>query len=104
MITLTNLSKRFGPKMLFENVSMTFDPGKRYAVVGPNGAGKSTLLKVIQGDEDTDTGSVEIPSKLKVGVLRQDQYEYDKCRIIDTVIMGNRALWDAMQEKERLYA
>jgi ATPase subunit of ABC transporter with duplicated ATPase domains len=104
MITLDHLTKRFGPKMLFENVSMTFDPGKRYVLVGANGAGKSTLLKVIAGDEESDAGSVEIPSKLKVGVLRQDHFAYDACRILDTVLMGNRALWEATQEKERLYA
>ncbi len=104
MITLNSVTKRFGPKILFEDVSMQFDPGKRYALVGANGAGKSTLLKVFAGDEDIDAGTVEIPKKLKVGVLRQNQFEYDECRIIDTVIMGNRALWDAMQEKEKLYA
>ena len=100
MITLENLTKRYGPKILFEDVSMTFDPGKRYALVGANGAGKSTLLKVISGEEESDKGSVKIPSRLKVGVLRQDHFHYDNCRILDTVLMGNRALWDAMHEKE----
>ncbi|MFO0661533.1 MAG: ATP-binding cassette domain-containing protein [Polyangiaceae bacterium] len=71
MITLNKLTKRFGPKVLFENVSLTFDPGKRYVIVGANGAGKSTLIKVISGDQDADGGSVEIPSKLKIGVLKQ---------------------------------
>jgi len=102
MITLDKLTKRFGPKILFENVSMRFDPGKRYALVGANGAGKSTLLKVISGEQESDQGSVEIPKKLKVGVLRQDHFAYEKCRILDTVLMGNAALWGAMQEKERL--
>jgi len=103
MITLDKLSKRFGPKILFEHVSMRFDPGKRYALVGANGAGKSTLLKVISGELESDQGSVEIPSKLKVGVLKQDHFAYESCRIIDAVLMGNRALWDAMQERDRLY-
>ncbi len=102
MITLEKLTKRYGPKILFENVSMRFDPGKRYALVGANGAGKSTLLKVIAGDEESDQGSVEIPGKLKVGVLEQDHYAYEACRILDAVLMGNRALWDAMHEKDRL--
>ena len=104
MITLEKLTKRFGPKILFENVSMRFDPGKRYALVGANGAGKSTLLKVISGEQESDQGSVEIPKKLKTGVLKQDHFAYESCRILDTVLMGNQNLWNAMQEKERLYA
>ena len=103
MITLEKLTKRFGPKILFENVSMRFDPGKRYALVGANGAGKSTLLKVISGEQDSDQGSVEIPKKLKIGMLKQDHFAYESCRILDTVMMGNAALWSAMQEKERLF-
>jgi ATPase subunit of ABC transporter with duplicated ATPase domains len=103
MITLEKLTKRFGPKVLFENVSMRFDPGKRYALVGANGAGKSTLLKVISGEQESDQGAVDIPAKLKVGVLRQDHFAYESVRILDAVMMGNQALWKAMQEKERLY-
>src|SRR5258708_6683279 len=103
MITLDKLTKRFGPKILFENVSMRFDPGKRYALVGANGAGKSTLLKVISGEEDSDQGSVEIPKKLRVGMLKQDHFAFESCRILDAVLMGNAALWSAMQEKERLF-
>ncbi|MBL8680182.1 MAG: ATP-binding cassette domain-containing protein [Myxococcales bacterium] len=103
MITLENVTKRFGPKVLFEDVTMNFDPGKRYALVGANGAGKSTLLKVITGEEDSDKGTVSIPEKLKVGVLKQDHFHYDAVRILDVVLMGNRALWDAMQEKEKLF-
>jgi ATPase subunit of ABC transporter with duplicated ATPase domains len=102
MITLEKLTKRFGPKILFANVSMRFDPGKRYALVGANGAGKSTLLKVISGEQESDQGSVEIPRKLRVGVLKQDHFAYESVRILDAVLMGNRVLWDAMQAKERL--
>jgi ATPase subunit of ABC transporter with duplicated ATPase domains len=104
MITLEKLTKRFGPKILFENVSMRFDPGKRYALVGANGAGKSTLLKVVSGEQESDQGSVDIPKKLRVGVLKQDHFVYESCRILDTVLMGNQVLWDTMQEKERLLA
>ena len=104
MITLDSLSKRYGPKVLFEDVSMTFDPGKRYALVGANGAGKSTLLRVISGEEESDKGTVAIPSRLKVGVLKQDHFHYDEVRILDAVLMGNKALWDAMQERETLFA
>lgn len=104
MIVLENLTKRFGPKILFENVSLQFDPGKRYGLTGANGAGKSTLIKMLGGDEDSDVGSVKIPERLRLGVLKQNHFEYDKERILDAVIMGNKGLWDAMAEKEKLYA
>ena len=104
MIVLDKVTKRFGPKILFENVSMQFDPGKRYGLTGANGAGKSTLLKMLEFTEDTDTGSITIPGSLRLGVLRQNHYEYEDQRILDTVIMGNKALWAAMQEKETLLA
>jgi ATPase subunit of ABC transporter with duplicated ATPase domains len=104
VIVLDKVTKRFGPKILFENVSMQFDPGKRYGLTGANGAGKSTLLKMLEGNEDTDQGSITIPGNLRLGVLRQNHFEYEQERILDTVIMGNKNLWDAMQEKERLLA
>ncbi len=104
MIVLENLTKRFGPKILFENVSLQFDPGKRYGLTGANGAGKSTLIKMLGGEEDSDVGSVKIPERLRLGVLKQNHFEYDKERILDAVIMGNKPLWDAMAEKEKLYA
>ncbi|MBX3261959.1 MAG: ATP-binding cassette domain-containing protein [Labilithrix sp.] len=83
---------------------MQFDPGKRYGLTGANGAGKSTLLKMLEFNEDTDTGTITIPGSLRLGVLRQNHFEYEQERILDTVIMGNKTLWDAMQEKERLLA
>ncbi len=104
MIVLQSLTKRFGPKILFENVSMQFDPGKRYGLTGANGAGKSTLLKMLASEEDSDTGSIDIPGSLRLGVLKQNHFAYDKERILDAVLMGNKALWDAMAEKERLLA
>jgi ATPase subunit of ABC transporter with duplicated ATPase domains len=104
VILLSNLTKRFGPKVLFENVTMQFDPGKRYGLTGANGAGKSTLIKMLAGEEESDTGSIDIPGSLRLGVLRQNHFEYDKERIVDAVMMGNKALWAAMQEKETLLA
>jgi ATPase subunit of ABC transporter with duplicated ATPase domains len=104
VIVLDKVTKRFGPKILFENVSMQFDPGKRYGLTGANGAGKSTLLKMLELNEDTDNGAITIPGNLRLGVLRQNHFEYEQERILDTVIMGNKPLWDAMQEKERLLA
>jgi ATPase subunit of ABC transporter with duplicated ATPase domains len=104
VILLEKVTKRFGPKILFENVSMQFDPGKRYGLTGANGAGKSTLLKMLSADEDTDTGSIAVPGNLRLGVLKQNHFAYDEHRIIDTVMMGNKALWDAMTEKDHLLA
>ncbi len=102
MIVLDKVTKRFGPKILFEDVSMQFDPQKRYGLTGANGAGKSTLLKMLAGEEDTDQGSITIPSNLRLGVLKQNHFEYEEERILDAVLMGNRGLWDAMVEKDRL--
>jgi ATPase subunit of ABC transporter with duplicated ATPase domains len=104
VILLDNVTKRFGPKILFENVSMQFDPGKRYGLTGANGAGKSTLLKMLSGEEDSDAGSISIPGSLRLGVLRQNHFAYESERILDAVMMGNQALWSALQEKDRLLA
>jgi ATPase subunit of ABC transporter with duplicated ATPase domains len=104
VIVLDRVSKRFGPKTLFENVSVQFDPGKRYGVTGANGAGKSTLLEMLAKREDWDTGSIDIPGNLKLGVLEQDHFAYDAQRILDTVMAGKAELWAAMEEKERLLA
>ena len=102
MIVLDQVTKRFGAKILFENVSMQFDPGKRYGLTGANGSGKSTLIKILSGEEETDQGDVTIPGKLRLGCLRQNHFEYENERILDAVLMGHRVLWDAMVEKERL--
>jgi len=104
MIVLENVTKRFGPKILFERVSVQFDPGKRYGVTGANGAGKSTLMHMLANEEDTDQGEISIPGKMRVGVLRQNHFEYESERILDAVLMGNPALWNALQEKDRLLA
>src|SRR5436853_3909530 len=76
--------------------------GRRYAITGPNGAGKSTFMKILTGELDSTSGSVTRPKKM--GVLRQDQFAFDKFRVIDTVIMGNAALWKALEERDALYA
>jgi ATPase subunit of ABC transporter with duplicated ATPase domains len=104
MIVLSNVTKRYGAKILFENVSVQFDPGKRYGVTGANGAGKSTLLEMLAKQEDWDTGSVDIPPALKIGVLEQNHFGYDEQRILDTVMAGKADLWAAMVEKEKLLA
>jgi len=102
MLIVNQVTMRFGARVLFENVSTTFIAGRRYAITGPNGAGKSTFMKILTGEIEPTTGSVTRPKRL--GVLRQDQFAFDEFRVLDTVIMGNAALWKAMQERETLYA
>ncbi len=101
MISVSNVTMRFGSKLLFEDVSVTFTTGRRYGLTGPNGAGKSTFMKCLTGVIDPQKGNVVRPRKL--GVLKQNQYEFDAFRVIDTVIMGNVALWAALEERDRLY-
>jgi ATPase subunit of ABC transporter with duplicated ATPase domains len=101
MISVSNVSMRYGAKVLFEDVSTAFTPGKRYGLTGPNGAGKSTFMKLLTGELDPQKGSVVRPRKF--GVLSQDQFAFDAYRVIDTVIMGNKRLWAAMEERERIY-
>jgi ATPase subunit of ABC transporter with duplicated ATPase domains len=101
MITLTDITKRLGGRTLFENVTATFNDGCRYGLTGPNGSGKTTLLKIIMGLESPTSGSVSLPKK--VGFLKQKIEEFRHCTLIDTVVMGNARLWDALQERERLY-
>jgi len=93
---------RYGPRILFEDVTCTFFAGRRYAITGPNGAGKSTLMKILTGEIEPSKGSVTRPKKL--GVLSQDQFAFDDFRVIDTVVMGNKSLWKALQERDALYA
>ena len=102
MISVQNVSMRYGSKVLFEDVTTTFSKGRRYGLTGPNGAGKSTFMKLLTGDLTPQKGSVIAPDKL--GVLRQDQFAFDPFRVIDTVIMGNRRLWEALQARDVLYA
>jgi ATPase subunit of ABC transporter with duplicated ATPase domains len=101
MISVSNVSMRYGAKILFEDVSTTFTDGRRYGLTGPNGAGKSTFMKVLTGELDAQKGTVVRPKKF--GVLRQDQFAFDAFRVIDTVIMGNKGLWAALEERELIY-
>jgi ATPase subunit of ABC transporter with duplicated ATPase domains len=101
MLSVNNISMRFGPRVLFEDVTCTFMAGRRYAITGPNGAGKSTLMKILTGELEPTKGSITRPKKL--GILRQDQFAFDDYRVIDAVIMGNTALWKALQERDALY-
>ncbi len=102
MLAVQNVTMRYGAKILFEDVTTTFNPGNRYGLTGPNGAGKSTFMKILAGEMEQQTGLVQRPRKM--GILRQDQFAFDAYRVIDTVIMGNKGLWDALQERDAIYA
>ena len=102
MISVSNVTMRYGAKLLFEDVSVAFTTGRRYGLTGPNGSGKSTFMKVLTGEIDPQKGDIVRPRKL--GVLSQDQFAFDAYRVIDTVIMGNKPLWAALEEREHIYA
>ncbi len=102
MLSVSNVSMRYGTKILFDEVSVAFTAGKRYGLTGPNGAGKSTFMKLLSGELDPQKGTVVRPRK--VGVLSQDQYAFDAFSAIDTVIMGNKRLWTAMLERDAIYS
>jgi ATPase subunit of ABC transporter with duplicated ATPase domains len=101
MLSVSNVSMRYGAKILFEEVSTAFTPGKRYGLTGPNGSGKSTLMKILSGELEPQKGTVVRPRKL--GVLSQDQFAFDAFNVLNTVIMGNKRLWAALQERDAIY-
>lgn len=102
MITVSEVSKGFGGRTLFQDVSVSFAPGNNYGLTGPNGSGKSTFMKILIGAEEADQGSVTLPRR--VGWLRQDHFAFDDYTVLETVLQGNDRLWKAMVEKEALYA
>ena len=104
MISAANLSIQFGAKPLFENVSVTFGNGNRYGLIGANGCGKSTLMKILAGQLEPSVGNVSVDPNARVGQLSQDQFAYEEYRVLDTVIMGYKRLWEVMQERNRLYS
>jgi ATPase subunit of ABC transporter with duplicated ATPase domains len=101
MISVSNVSMRYGAKILFEEVSTAFTAGRRYGLTGPNGAGKTTFMNLLTGETEPQKGTVVRPRKF--GVLSQNQFAFDAYRVIDTVIMGNKRLWAAMEERDRIY-
>lgn len=103
MLTVSNLSLRFGKRVLYEDVNLKFTPGNCYGVIGANGAGKSTFLKIISGEVDPTTGSVSITPGERMSVLKQNHFEFDEYPVLQTVIMGNRKLYDIMLEKDAIY-
>ncbi len=104
MISVSGLAKAYGAQTLFTEAAFQLNPGERYGLVGANGSGKSTLLRILAGDELPTDGTVSIPKRLALGVLRQDRFVYEEESILEVVLMGNRELWEAMVEKEALLA
>lgn len=101
MITLTDISKKVGYRILFENVNISFNEGKRYAITGPNGSGKSTLMKMLMGIEEPTSGTISLPKK--VGFLKQNIEVFQDEVVLNAVIMGNKRLWDAFKKRDELY-
>ena len=104
MIAASNVTYRVGKKALFEEVNIKFTEGNCYGVIGANGAGKSTLLKILSGALEPSSGEVIITPGQRLSVLEQDQFKYDSYPVLSTVIMGNKRLYEVMQEKDALYA
>src|SRR4051812_9282214 len=104
MLTVSNLSLRYGKRVLFEEVNLKFAPGNCYGVIGANGAGKSTFLKILSGEIDPATGQVSIAPGERMSVLSQNHFAFDEFQVLQTVIMGNKKLWNIMQEKDAIYA
>ncbi|MBQ2734194.1 MAG: ATP-binding cassette domain-containing protein [Clostridia bacterium] len=103
MITISNLSFHFGGQLLFKDVDLKFTPGNCYGIIGANGAGKSTFLKILCGELEPSTGEVSIPDTVRMSVLRQDHFAFDEYTVVDTVMMGNRHLYDIKVEKDAIY-
>ncbi|SMC59623.1 ABC-F family ATP-binding cassette domain-containing protein [Pedobacter nyackensis] len=103
MISVSNLSLRYGKRTLFEDVNLKFTHGNCYGVIGANGAGKSTFLKILSGDVNQTTGSVAFTPGERMAVLKQNHYEFDEFSVIETVMMGHKELYDIMKEKDAIY-
>jgi ATPase subunit of ABC transporter with duplicated ATPase domains len=103
MISVSNLSLRYGKRTLFEDVNIKFTEGNCYGIIGANGAGKSTFMKILSGEIEPMTGSVEISKDARMSVLSQNHYQFDEFPVIETVIMGNRKLYDLMKAKDAIY-
>lgn len=104
MITVTDLAFNFGGQLLFKDVNLKFTPGNCYGIIGANGAGKSTFLRLLCGELQPTKGEVTIPADIRMSVLKQNHFAYEEYTVLDTVIMGNKRLYDIMKEKDELYA
>ncbi|MDQ3046551.1 MAG: ATP-binding cassette domain-containing protein [Bacteroidota bacterium] len=104
MISVSNLSLRYGKRVLFDEASIKFTPGNCYGVIGANGAGKSTFMKILSGEIEATTGQVSITPGERLSVLSQNHFAFDAFPVLQTVMMGNKKLWEVMQQKDAIYA
>ncbi len=104
MLTVSNISLRYGKRTLFEEVNLKFSSGNCYGVIGANGAGKSTFLKILAGEIETTTGNVSMTPGERMSVLKQNHFEFDETPVLQTVLLGNSKLWEVMQAKDAIYA
>ena len=102
MLSANGVTIRFGKRVLFEDVNINFNKGNCYGIIGANGAGKSTFLKVLSGEIEPSKGDVSKDKTERISVLKQDHFAYDEYTVIDTVIMGNKELYDIMKEKDAI--
>ena len=103
MVKIVNLKKTFGSRVLFQDINISLNVNKRYGLIGANGAGKTTFLNMLSGTEEITDGEVQVQTGKKVGVLSQNQFAYEDFSLADTVLYGNKRLYDAIKEKEKLY-
>ena len=104
MLSANGVTVRFGKRVLFEDVNIKFGKGNCYGIIGANGAGKSTFLKVLSKEIEPSKGDVTLDKGERLSVLKQDHFAYEEYSVIDTVIMGNKELYDIMKEKEQIYS
>ncbi|MCK5677199.1 MAG: ATP-binding cassette domain-containing protein, partial [Flavobacteriaceae bacterium] len=104
MLTVSNLSVQFGKRILFDEVNTVFTQGNCYGIIGANGAGKSTFLKILSGDFDPTSGSVHLEKGKRMSVLSQDHFAFDEFPVLETVMMGNKPLFELKKELDEIYA
>lgn len=104
MISARNITLAYGKRVLFDEVNLNFTKGNCYGVIGANGAGKSTFLKILSGEIEPNKGIIEISPGERMAVLKQNQFEFDECTVLNTVLMGHKHLWEVMHEREKVYA
>ncbi|MDE3252564.1 MAG: ATP-binding cassette domain-containing protein, partial [Bacteroidota bacterium] len=104
MISARNITLAYGKRVLFDEVNINFIKGNCYGVIGANGAGKSTFLKILSGEIEPNKGTVEITPGERMAVLKQNQFEFDDCTVLNTVLMGHKRLWEVMHERDAIYA
>lgn len=104
MLSVNNLSVQYGKRVLFDEVNVTFSSGNCYGVIGANGAGKSTFLNILSGNQDANSGSINLEKGKRLSVLEQNHNSYDECQVLETVLRGNKDLFSIKSEMEKIYS